>query len=294
MCSGMVVTSKNCCEYYLPGHPESPFRVKETYEYLMDIKKNLKVEIIEVNDPIEENILLLTHKRELVEKVKYGNFYDLDTPNLPNIFFYAKISANIVLESLKIALNGKKTFALTRPPGHHATRDQLGGFCYFNNIACAVNWYLKNLDDIENRKVAILDIDVHHGNGTEEIFWKNRNIIFLSIHQFGIYPGSGLVSRDNCINFPLFVNTSNEEYLKTLDKAFDIINNFNPKILGVSCGFDTFNEDPLAGLNLTEDCYYEIGKKISQLKLPTFCVLEGGYSKKLPRLIEEFLKGFFE
>ncbi|MCX7716397.1 MAG: histone deacetylase, partial [Endomicrobia bacterium] len=222
------------------------------------------------------------------------------TPNLSNIFFYAKISANIALESLKLALQNKITFALTRPPGHHANKDSLGGFCYFNNIACATNWFL-NISELigdnpsdnqdNNKKVSILDIDVHHGNGTQDIFLGNEKVLFISLHQAYIYPGTGLRSEKNCINFPLPSGTTDVEYLQVLNKALDKIKEYKPNLLGVSCGFDTFKDDPLAGLALTESCYYQIGRKISQLNLPTFCVLEGGYSKKLPYLIEHFLKG---
>lgn len=284
-----IFTSKYCWEYKFLGHPEAPFRVKDSYEHLLSKKKELNLEFAIVNKEIDEEILFLTHNKNLVGKIRLRNFYDLDTPCIPNIYFYAAVSANIVLESLKFALSGKKTFALTRPPGHHATKDNLGGFCYFNNIAVAINWYLRNYED---SKVAILDIDVHHGNGTEDIFLGNNNVIFISLHQVGIYPGSGLKSIDNCTNFPLPKGCKDDEYLTTLDKAIDIIKKFKPHVLGVSCGFDTFKDDPLAGMELSEECYYYIGKKLNQLNILTFCALEGGYSKKLPYLIENFLRGF--
>lgn len=283
----IILTSQHCCEYNSVGHPEAPFRVKDTYEYLKKKQNELNIKFINIDNEIDEEILLLTHTKEHIEKVKSGKFFDPDTPNLPNIYFYAKISANIVLESLKLALEGNLTFALTRPPGHHATKENLGGFCYFNNIAVAINWYLKNYKE----KVAILDIDVHHGNGTQEIFLGDNSVLFISLHQAYIYPGTGLVSEKNCLNFPLESSTTDFEYLQTLDKAIKKIVEFNPNIFGVSVGFDTFKDDPLAGLNLTDNCYYEIAKKIATLNIPTFCVLEGGYSKKLPYLVEKFLEG---
>ncbi len=283
-----ILTSKYCWQYYKIGHPEAPFRVKDTYKYLSERQKKLNIEFVFIDKEIDEEILLLTHSKELIEKVKTENFYEPDTPNLKNIFFYAKISANIVLESLKLAIENKKTFALTRPPGHHATKNNLGGFCYFNNIACAINWYLKNY---KHKKVAILDIDVHHGNGTQDIFLNNEKIIFISLHQANIYPATGLKSENNCINFPLLTNTTDFEYLQTLNKAIEKIIEFKPDLLAVSAGFDTFKEDTLAGLMLTEECYYKTAKTIKQLNLATFYVLEGGYSKKLPYLIEKFLEG---
>jgi len=285
-----IFTSEECWKYECFAHPEAPFRVKDSYQHLRNKKDILNFEFVYINDEIDEEILLWTHTKSLIEQVKNNSFYDADTPNLPNIFHYAKISANIVLHSMKSVLNNNKSFALTRPPGHHATSSQLGGFCYFNNIAVAINWYLKNFED---KKVAILDIDVHHGNGTEEIFLGNKRVLFISLHQMHIYPGSGLKSRQNCINFPLFAQTEDKEYLKVLNSAIEKIKEFNPDILGVSCGFDTYKNDPLAGLSLSENCYYEIGKAIKEINLPTFCVLEGGYSKQLPVLIEKFLSGFF-
>ncbi len=289
----VVLTSKHCWEYSMFGHPEAPFRVKDTYEYLKKKQDELGIEFVEINTEIDEDILKLTHTQELVEQVKTGRFYDPDTPALPNIFFYAKLSANIVLESLKLALEGKTTFALTRPPGHHATKSKLGGFCYFNNIACAVNWYLNKYTD-NKPKVAILDIDVHHGNGTQDIFLGNENVLFISLHQAYIYPGSGLKSEKNCINFLLSSGTTDFEYLQVVNKAIEKIKEFEPNLLAISCGFDTFSEDPLANLALSQSCYYHIGRKINSLNLPTFCALEGGYSKKLPFLVEQFLKGFVE
>ncbi|MCS7232275.1 MAG: histone deacetylase [Elusimicrobiota bacterium] len=288
----IIFTSEHCWKYNIAGHPEAPFRVKDTYEYLRKKQTELNIDIVSVNNEIDEDILLLTHTKSLIESVKSGNFYDPDTPNFENVIFYAKVSANVVLEALKASLQEKIAFALTRPPGHHAGSSSLGGFCYFNNIACAVNWYLSN--DLENKKVAILDIDVHHGNGTQEIFLGNDKVLFISIHQAYIYPGSGLKSEKNCLNFPLFAGTDDFEYLKILDEAIQEIKEFSPNLLAISCGFDTFKEEPLAGLNLSENCYYEIGKKIAKVGIPTFFALEGGYSKKLPYLIENFLKGLIE
>lgn len=295
----VVLTSNHCWGYNAIGHPEAPFRVKDTYEYLQKKQAELKIEFVNVDEEIDEEILLLTHTKEHIEKIKLGKFYDPDTPNLPNIFFYAKISANIVLQSLKLALEKNITFALTRPPGHHATKNEPGGFCYFNNIACAINWYLDNVKSGDSKesydsKVAILDIDVHHGNGTQDIFLGNDRVLFISLHQAYIYPGTGLRSEKNCLNFPLSAGTTDLEYLQVLNKAIQKIEEFKPTLVGISCGFDTFKEDPLAGLSLTENCYYHIGKKIANLNLPTFCVLEGGYSKKLPFLVEQFLRGLLE
>ncbi|MEN3013226.1 MAG: histone deacetylase [Endomicrobiia bacterium] len=288
----IILTSRHCWEYNTVGHPEAPFRVKNTYEYLFKKQDEIGIKIIEINNEIDEDILLLTHTKDLIEQVKNGSFYDPDTPNLDGIFFYAKLAANIALEALKLSLNRKITFALVRPPGHHASYGSLGGFCYFNNIACAINYYLNSNPNY--KKASILDIDAHHGNGTQDIFLNNDKVLFVSLHQAYIYPGTGLKSEKNCINFPLLEGTSDIEYLQVLEKALYEIKKFKPDILGVSCGFDTFKGDPLANLLLSKSCYFYIGKKIAQLQLPTFCVLEGGYSKELPYLVEEFLKGLKE
>lgn len=141
-------------------------------------------------------------------------------------------------------------------------------------------------------KAAILDIDCHHGNGTEDIFMGNDSVLYVSLHQSPLYPGTGLVSQGNVVNFPLLPGTPESEYLNTLDQACQKITEFNPSILGISAGFDTFEKDPLTQLNLVVETYRKIGNRIAALKIPAFVVMEGGYSYKLPECVYTFLLGF--
>ncbi|MBI5049289.1 MAG: histone deacetylase, partial [Nitrospirae bacterium] len=197
-----ILFSKKCLEYSQPGHPESPQRAGATYNFLQD----KGFEFIEPA-PCSEKDILLAHTSRLLEEVKRGDFFDMDTPALPNIFEYARLSAGGAVEAAMLALKGEKAFSLMRPPGHHAAKDRLGGFCYFNNIAIAS---LKAKESAE--RIVIIDFDCHHGNGTEDIFIGKKDFLYLSLHQSPLYPGTGLVSRENCLNYPLPAGTSSAKY----------------------------------------------------------------------------------
>ena len=276
-----IVFSPRCLEYQQPGHPESPNRVVETYRFL----KEKNFEFTEPA-PCDENDILSVHTKTLLEKVKTGKFFDADTPNLPNIFYYAKLSAGGAMQAARLALTGQPAFSLMRPPGHHAGKNELGGFCYFNNLAIAIESVIKKA-----KRIAIVDIDAHHGQGTEEIFFDRTDVLYLSLHQVGIYPGTGLTSYKNCLNFPLLPGTGPEEYLTKLDQGLREVKKFKAKLIAVSAGFDTYKNDPLVSLNLELETYLEIGQKLAKLKLPLFAVLEGGYSQDLHLCIYNFCLG---
>ncbi|MHA1595669.1 MAG: histone deacetylase family protein [Candidatus Baldrarchaeia archaeon] len=276
-----IVFSKKCLEYGDPLHPENPERVRLAYEYL----KDRNYEFIEAK-PASEEDLLLVHTPAHIERIKRGNFWDPDTPAYKNIYEYALLSVGgAIIASRELA------FSLMRPPGHHAGRDGLAlgaptlGFCYFNNIAIAV----KKL----SKKTLILDIDTHHGNGTQEIFQGSEDVIYVSLHTRGIYPGTGLWSEGNCYNYPLPFGTTDELYLKTLEKALSSIDLSEIEIVAVSAGFDTLRGD-LGGMKLSVECYREIGRKIGELGLPVFAVLEGGYTRRLGECIDNFIQGIEE
>jgi len=267
----LIVYSPECMGYETPGHPESPERVRRIYEILKGHGFRF-----EGAEPAKKEDILLAHTREHFEKIKSRNYSDAETP--PIDIRFPLLAAGVTIKA------GRKLgFALTRPPGHHAGRNSLEGFCYFNNIAIAV----KRLD----KKTAILDIDVHHGNGTQDIFLGDKGVLYVSLHQSPLYPMTGLSSEKNCHNFPLFPDTKETDYLKTLEKALEIVKRFRPEILAVSVGFDTYKGDPLAGQSVTEDGYEKIGRMISGLNLPAFMALEGGYSDKIGELCCRFLTG---
>jgi acetoin utilization deacetylase AcuC-like enzyme len=277
-----VFYSPRCLEYSQSGHPESPARARYTYEHL----KQKGFKFTEPRMCTEEDILL-AHTPKLLDSVKQGNFFDLDTPAYPGIYDIARLSAGAAIDaSLYCMEKGEKAFSLMRPPGHHAARNNLGGFCYFNNIAIAS---LKAAEKVG--KVAVVDFDCHHGNGTEDIFLGNGNLLYLSLHQSPLFPGTGLNSKDNCINYPLPASTTPEEFLLVFKKGLEKVGEFGPALLAVSAGFDSYKLDPITNLSLELDTYREIGTELAGLKKPTFAVLEGGYSRDLPECVFQFVSG---
>ncbi len=279
-----IFFSKKCLKYSQPGHPESPERVNSTYYYL----KEKGFEFIE---PVlcEDKDILLAHTQKLLDEVKGESFFDADTPALPGILEHARLAAGSAINAAQQCSKDKKTFSLMRPPGHHATRNSLGGFCYFNNVAIAS---LKVKE--KAGKIAIIDFDCHHGNGTEDIFLGKKDFLYLSLHQSPQYPGTGLKNRENCINYPLDAGTSPEKYLSVLDEGLKHVEQFNPDLLAISAGFDSYRLDPITSFSLEKETYMDIGKMLSRLKKPLFAVLEGGYSKDIPECIYQFLTGLTE
>jgi acetoin utilization deacetylase AcuC-like enzyme len=275
-----VFYSSKCLRYWQEGHSESPERIREAYKFL---KKYF--EFYDAK-PCSENDLLTVHSPKLVNKVKQGNFFDLDTPNLKGMYDYAKLSAGSAILALRTAVGGENAFSLMRPPGHHAGKNFLGGFCYFNNIAIAVEKALKLLN-----KIAILDIDGHHGNGTQDIFLGRKDVLYVSLHQKNAFPLTGFISERNCINYPLLPGIKEEEYLEVVEKALEKIQIFKPDLIAVSAGFDTYKKDPLVELELSYKTYWHIGGMISFLGKPVASVLEGGYHKDMGKCIQRFLSG---
>jgi len=288
-----VIFSEKCLEYGGSWHPESPDRVRLVYEFLL--RKGF--EFIEP-EPCSDGDILLVHEESYVNTVKSGSLTDPDTPNIPGIYDYAKLSAGGAIKAMNLAVEGENSFSLMRPPGHHAGRwgAALGaptlGFCYFNNIAVASS---KALTLGLARKIAILDIDCHHGNGTQEIFLGDPRVLFVSLHKYGyFYPGTGGSSEKNCLNYPLGWDTNEEKYLATLRSAISKIKSFDPDLIAVSAGFDTYKYDPIGGLGLSIRAFKSIGKMIRLVGKPTFIVLEGGYSREMPNCVYNLLLGLGE
>ncbi|MBI2076590.1 MAG: histone deacetylase [Candidatus Aenigmarchaeota archaeon] len=275
-----VFFSHKCLEYKQDGHPESPARVKSIYKHIKD-----KFDFSEP-EPCTDKDLVLCHEKGLINRIRHRDFSGADTPNLPQMFGFAKLSAGSAIEAAQHAVNGENAFSLSRPPGHHAGKDFLGGFCYFNSIAVAVKKILEKVD-----KVAIIDIDGHHGNGTQDIMIGNKDVVFVSLHQKNAFPVSGFVSERNCFNYPLVPGTNGREYVKVFDSALENVEKFSPDIIAVSAGFDAYKKDPLLELALDIATYFEIADMISHLGVPVFSVLEGGYSEEIGKCVHEFLKG---
>jgi len=214
-------------------------------------------------------------------------------------------SARVSLSAAKELLrSGESVFALSRPPGHHAGTSISGGYCYFNNVAIAARYLQRESEGSTCPKIAILDVDYHHGNGTQEIFYSDSSVTYVSLHAELDYPyftgsreerGDGPGEGFNH-NFPLPFGTDDGAYCGELRKGAKVIEEFDPAYLIVSMGFDTFESDPIGGFKLTTTCYAEIGRIIRGLSKPTLFVLGGGYDldnigKNVRTLLEGFVTG---
>ncbi|MBS3787285.1 histone deacetylase family protein [Candidatus Bipolaricaulota bacterium] len=269
-----LVFSEEALQYRSAGHPESPDRVKKAHSYLKDK--------YEINEPIQASVedLLLVHDEDFVQRVKEGRFSDPDCPNYEDLFFYATLSAGGAITAQK-----KGSLSLMRPPGHHAGRDFLGGFCYLNNLAIAV--------EKSGLRTLIVDFDAHHGNGTEDIYLGREDVTYLSLHRSPGFPGTGQESRKNVINHPVSPMIGDKKYLDLLGKELERLSKKEFEQVALSAGFDGHKDDPLASLGLSTSAFQEIGKYLKKMDLPTFGVLEGGYiGEDLGRNIDAFLKGF--
>jgi len=211
---------------------------------------------------------------------------DMSAPIVGGTWMAAYQSAQVALSAAQdVQQQGKAAFALCRPPGHHAHANIAGGYCYLNNAAIAAQWLL---NQAPTQRVAILDIDIHHGNGTQHIFYARKDVLFTSLHghpdwQYPYFLGSAGEQGEGegvgfNLNYPLPKGTDNALFLHTLDEASSQIKRYQPNYLLVSLGADTYEKDPLGGFALTDAAYAAIGKRIAQLELPTVFIMEGGYA----------------
>jgi acetoin utilization deacetylase AcuC-like enzyme len=241
-----------------------------------------------------------TYPTHIVGKLGWHTV-DTAAPIGPGTWEAACAATDVAATAAQLVMDGEDTaYALCRPPGHHAYRDQAGGFCFLNNSAVAAA-HLR----LKHERVAILDVDVHHGNGTQGIFYESPDVLTVSIHadptQF--YPfvwgyahergaGPGLGTN---LNIPLPLGTKDDGYIKALGTAQKIIASFAPTALVVALGLDASEHDPLAGLAVTTDGFHRIGATIARMGLPTVFVQEGGYlSDLLGTNLTTVLAGFEE
>jgi acetoin utilization deacetylase AcuC-like enzyme len=289
----VILHSPRSLDYASAGHPESPERVRSA---VAQLQKGFHTWLLP--EPCTNEDILHVHTQELLKAVLLGTFDDADTPVFPEIFNLAKLSAGAAIGAAEQALAGQPAFSLMRPPGHHAERNRVMGFCYFNNIAIAVARALSSPFSLQ--RVAILDFDCHHGNGTEDIFRGDERVLFVSLHQSPCYPGTGLTSQDNCLNYPLPPGTQPKQFLSTLDEGLNRIRDFKPGLLAVSAGFDAYKDDPITHLDLEIETFRDIGLRIAHITqstgsapaLPCFAVLEGGYSREFAHCVEAFVNGW--
>ncbi len=281
-----IITDEHCTGYFFPGHPERPARITRTLEKL----RNQTELAITWGKPslVDETAILRAHSPQLIARLKQPEDFDTDTPFHPNISDYARLPVGGALDALKAARHGESVFSLLRPPGHHATRDRIMGFCYLNSVAIAVLEALAT----GAKRVAVYDFDVHHGNGTEAILLNQPGAAFFSIHQHPCYPGTGTKNvGNNCFNYPVSPATPREQYRQVLSQAFEELKKFKPDLIAVSSGFDAYRGDPIAQETLEAEDYFWLGESVRKIGIPAFSVLEGGYSDELPELIFAYLKG---
>ncbi len=270
------------------GHPEQADRITAILETLKKNKNLLWKKPTKVN----KEILKMTHDSDYIDLIENSfpkkglSFLDGDTVISPG----SKDATIDAVGSIISAIDGiqnkeiKNAFCAVRPPGHHSSQNKAAGFCIFNNCSVGANYLIEKY---KYKKVAIVDFDVHHGNGTQDIFYNNEKVLFISTHQYPFYPGSGSDKEkgkfNNIQNIPLPAGTNSEEYLNALEFGLKKLKTFKPEFILISAGFDSHKDDPLAQFELNSKDFYEITKRILKIS-NQFCggkvvsILEGGYN----------------
>jgi acetoin utilization deacetylase AcuC-like enzyme len=271
------------------GHPEKVDRVTAVIDNFKKLgNKNL---IWKKPSKFNRSLLEITHNSDYINFVEESfpksglSFLDGDTIISPG----SKEATSDAVGSIVSAIDGvqnkeyKNAFCAVRPPGHHAEKNKAMGFCIYNNIAVGANYLI---DKYKLNKIAIIDFDVHHGNGTQNIFFDNEKVLYISTHQFPYYPGSGTEQEkgkyNNILNVPLPAGTTSEEYLNAYEFVLKKIHEFKPEFILLSAGFDAHKDDPLAQFQLESKDFYEITKRTLELS-KLYCdgkvvsILEGGY-----------------
>ncbi len=283
----LIITDERCTEYHSEGHPERPTRISGSLALL---RSQTRLEIV-WGEPAEATSTQLAraHTPGHIDRIKTAHLpFDSDTPAHPGIYYHALRSVGGAIAAMEAAREGKRVFSLLRPPGHHAMKDRAMGFCYFNSVAVAV--LEAKARGIE--RIGVLDFDVHHGNGTEDILVNQAGVTFASVHQLPCYPGTGgsHVGK-NCFNFPMRPYTQREPYRGAISEALARVLSSDPQVIAVSAGFDAYIKDKIAQQTLEVEDFHWIGSELRKSGVPFFSVLEGGYSDELPDLILAYLKG---
>jgi len=289
MKTGIVTTDTYLNHDTGQGHPERADRVSVIVENLKKFKnKNL---VWKKPTKFNPKYLEIVHNTNYIKNIqksfpKKGLFFlDGDTIISPG----SKKASSDAVGSIIAAIDGvqnkefKNAFCAVRPPGHHAEKNKAMGFCIYNNVAVGAHYLI---DKYKFNKVAIIDFDVHHGNGTQDIFHDSEKVLYISTHQYPYYPGTGNENEkgkhNNIFNIPLPAGTTSEEYLNAYEFVLKRLKEFKPEFILFSAGFDGHKDDPLAQLQLNSKDYYDLTKRtLSLAKLhcngKVVSILEGGY-----------------
>ena len=274
------------------GHPEKIDRVTAVIDNFKKLdNKNL---IWKKPTNFDQDLLIKTHSLDYINQVQKSfpqngfNFLDGDTVVSPGSKDATKDAVGSILTAIEGIQNKdfKNAFCAVRPPGHHAEKEKAMGFCIYNNVAVGANYLIEKY---KYNKIAIIDFDVHHGNGTQDIFYDNEKVLYISTHQYPYYPGSGSEKEkgkfNNVFNIPLEAGTTANQYLNAYEHVLNKLKEFKPQFLLFSAGFDAHIDDPLAQLRLSSEDFYTLTKRTLEISKP-FCngnvvsILEGGYDLK--------------
>ncbi|MBA3365831.1 MAG: histone deacetylase [Actinobacteria bacterium] len=278
-----VVTHPALARLHPTGdHPESPERLAALLEAFPGF-----VEAGPARDADVERC----HTREYVDRLRSIDcpaWLELDTPVSETSYEAALLASGATIEAVR-----REGFALVRPPGHHALPGRAMGFCLVNHVAVAARYAQAELG---MARVAIVDWDVHHGNGTQAMFWDDSSVLYASLHQWPFYPGTGGPDEqgETTVNAPLGAGSGDDEYLDAFVELVEpAVARFGPDLVLVSAGFDAHVEDPLALMEVTKDGFRQLARRSAGLGPRVAAVLEGGYNlETLPQLVEAALMGF--
>ena len=305
MKTGIITTDSYLNHETGQGHPERADRVSVVIENLKK-KKDL---IWKKPEKFDHKYLRSAHDVNYINEVEKSFpekglfFLDGDTivsPGSKKASIDAVASVITAVDCVQ-RKEFKNVFCAVRPPGHHAEKSKAMGFCIYNNVAIGAHYLLEKY---EYNKIAIIDFDVHHGNGTQNIFHDNKKVMYISTHQYPFYPGTGGESEkgkfNNIKNFPLPGGTSSEQYLNAYEFVLQSLNAFKPEFIFFSAGFDAHQNDPLANFNLRSEDFYQITKRTLEVS-KKYCngnvvsILEGGYDlQALAESSEQHIKALMQ
>jgi len=273
-----------------PGHPERPERA-EVMDVIADAWRTQGGEVVAPRAATEEQ-LARVHDADYVGRIAATSgsavALDPDTYTSPESYAIALLAAGATIDAVERVVGGSHSsaFALVRPPGHHAERDRAMGFCLFNNVAVGA----RHAQTLGAARVAIVDYDVHHGNGTQHTFAADPSVLYVSTHQYPYYPGTGAADeigegsgRGTTVNLPLDAGATDDDYRLVFDDVvLPVVRQFRPDLVMVSAGFDAHERDPLAAMRLTTDAFGAMTRALRGVA-NEFCsgrivlVAEGGY-----------------